>query len=127
MKIIDATPGGNATRTFTLDDVSERMSVREIIRSRIYQEVSDFNSSSREVFHGLIQPTDAEKTLNGFRLKEQRTIEWEMQYQRAIEAFERNGFFVLVDDQQTEDLDEVHEIRVDTEVQFIKLTPLVGG
>jgi hypothetical protein len=34
---------------------------------------------------------------------------------------------MLVDDRQVEDLDEEIELRVSTEVSFVKLIPLVGG
>lgn len=127
VKIIDETPGSTASNSFTLENLKERMSLREIIRARIYQEVLDFNRSQDGVFRGLVQPTDAEKTLNGYRLKQQRQVDWERQYELALEAFARNGFFVLVDNRQAENLDEVFEIGVETEVSFIKLTPLVGG
>ena len=43
------------------------------------------------------------------------------------QAFTRNGFFVLVGDRQVESLDEELELKVDTDVSFVKLVPLVGG
>ena len=127
MTITDATPSGEKLSYFTLDCLSERMTVSEIIRARIWQEVRDYNQRFDEIFHGLVQPTDAERVLNGWRVKERRAIDWEQQFARACEAFERNGFFVLVGDRQAESLDEVFEVRVDTEAQFVKLTPLIGG
>ena len=54
-------------------------------------------------------------------------IDWEAQYARAIEAFTRNGFFVLVDDQQLESLDDEIFVRPGTAISFVKLVPLVGG
>lgn len=123
----DATASGETTRTFTLEDLTERMTVRELIRARIYQEVQDHNRSSRELFHGLVQPTDTERTLNGFKFSKPRTLDWQEQYERALEAFERNGFFVLVGDRQAERLDEEFEVKPDMEVSFVKLVQLVGG
>lgn len=41
--------------------------------------------------------------------------------------FERNGFLVLVDGRQVSELDERIELRADSEVEFVKLVPLVGG
>ncbi len=117
MTITDATPTGEKLRSFTLDSFTERMTVREIIRARIWQEVRDYNAKCGEIFHGLVQPTDAVPsrsgggTLNGYRVKERRAIDWEQQFARACEAFERNGFFLLVADRQAESLDAVFEIR----------------
>jgi hypothetical protein len=43
---------------------------------------------------------------NGYRLKGKRKIDWEEQFAKALAAFERNGFFVLVGERQAESLDE---------------------
>src|SRR2546426_679343 len=87
---------GQKTNTFTLDCLPERMTVRELIRARIYKEVQDYNQREPEYFRGLVEPSAAERVLNGFKLKAKRKIDWEEQYKRALEAFDRNGFFVLV-------------------------------
>src|SRR5215469_2271029 len=127
LTIHDETTSGGKTNTFTLDCLTETLTVRELIRARIYQEVQDYNLKEPEYFRGLVEPTNAEKVLNGFKLKAKRKIDWQQQYEKALEAFERNGFFVLVGDQQAETLDQQFEVKVDTEVSFVKLVPLVGG
>ncbi|MET9622423.1 hypothetical protein ABZZ37_16900 [Streptomyces sp. NPDC006464] len=48
-------------------------------------------------------------------------------YARAVAAFGRNGFLVLVGDRQVEELDETVELGRDTEVTFLRLVPLAGG
>ncbi|MFI8289098.1 hypothetical protein EAO71_29805 [Streptomyces sp. ms191] len=48
-------------------------------------------------------------------------------YARAVAAFGRNGFLVLVGDRQVEELDETVELDRDTEVTFLRLVPLAGG
>lgn len=127
LTIHDETTSGQKTNTFTLDCLTERMSVRELIRARIYQEVQDYNQKQPEYFRGLVEPTNAERVLNGYKLKSKRKIDWQEQYNRALSAFERNGFFVLVGDKQAESLEQEFEVKVDTEVSFVKLVPLVGG
>ncbi len=127
LTVHDETASGRRTNTFTLDCLTERMTVRELIRTRIYQEVQDYNRKEPECFRGLVEPTDAERVLNGYKLKAKRKIDWEEQYQQAVEAFERNRFFVLVGDKQAAALDEEFEVKVETEVSFVKLVPLVGG
>lgn len=127
MTITDATPTGERLHSFTLEHLAERMTVRAILRARIWQEVGDHNQRPPEVFRGLVQPVNAERVLNGAKLRTPRTIDWEAQFRRACEAFETNGFFVLIGDRQAETLDEEFDIGVETEVQFVKLTPLVGG
>lgn len=127
MTITDATPTGERLHSFTLAHLAERLTVREILRARIWQEVQDHNQQNGEVFRGLVQPSNAERTLNGVKLRTPRMIDWEAQFRRACEAFETNGFFVLIADRQAESLDEQFDIGVETEVQFVKLMPLVGG
>jgi hypothetical protein len=41
--IQDQTTTGKTTGELTLDVLTERLTVRELIRSRVYQEVQDFN------------------------------------------------------------------------------------
>ena len=112
---------------FVLDFLTERITVRELIRSRVYQEVKDYNTLQPEYFQGLVQPTDAEQTLNGYKLRKARQIDWEQQFEKAIAAFERNGFLILVDDEQVAELEDEIVIAPETSVAFLKLVPLVGG
>jgi hypothetical protein len=127
LTIHDETASGQKTNTFTLDCLTERMTVRELIRARIYQEVQDYNQKEPEYFRGLVEPTNAERVLNGYKLKAKRKIDWQEQFKRAAEAFDRNGFFVLVGDKQAESLEQEFDVTVDTEVSFVKLVQLVGG
>lgn len=125
--ILDKAASGEQFLTRQLEVTSERVTLRELIRQRIRKEVDEFNREQSDVFSGLIQPTDTERVLNGYRLKSRRQLNWEHQYEKALEAFEKNGFFVIVDGRQVEDVDEVIPLRESSEVHFLKLVPLVGG
>ena len=123
----DETTSGTKTEVLTLESLEARVSLRELIRMRVYQEVQDYNRTQTEVFRGLVQPTDAERALNGFKMKTRRKIDWNDQFNTAVASFEANGFLVLVDDRQVEKLDEQVILGIDTQVSFVKLVPLVGG
>lgn len=125
--IRDETLGGEALREWDLAVTAERMTVRELLRSRVYQEVQDYNVQQSQVYRGLVQPEDAEKTLNGWKLKKPRLLDWQRQFARAVEAFEKNQILILVNDRQAESLDEEFTIEAGTSVTFLRLTPLVGG
>lgn len=130
LTIVDETLSGERRPVLTLDSLTETMTVREVIRARIYQEVQDHNrkeSSAGTIFRGLVQPADTEMAMNGYRFRKPKKIDWEKQFEKACEAFESNGFFVIVGDRQAETLDEEFEIEVDAEISFVKLVPLVGG
>jgi len=130
VKIRDETTfdlGDDDDSGFLLDVSAERIMVRELIRTRVYREVYRYNLDRPEYFHGLIQPSDAERSLNGFKMPKRRRIDPDRQFEMAIKAFYRNGFIVLLDDRQVDELEEEIEVRPDTTVTFLKLVPLVGG
>jgi len=112
---------------FTLRLASERVTAREIIDRRVREEVATYNANRPGHFYGLVQPTESERLLNGYRLRHAKLIDADEQCAKAIEAFDRNGFLLLVNDRQVESLDEPLLIGERAEVTFLKLVPLVGG
>jgi hypothetical protein len=86
----DETIAGEKTREWSLEIPAERMSIRELIRSRVYQEVQDYNLERGQVYRGLVQPEESEQALNGWKMKKPRQLDWKRQFERAIEAFESN-------------------------------------
>ena len=127
LTIHDEGTSGGRIRSFKLHLAAERISVRDLIERRVTQEVEEYNRAQPEYFQGLVQPTDAERVLNGYRLRQKRMLDAAEQRAKAIEAFQRSGFFVLVDDRQLDRLEDEIAVRPDTEVRFVKLVPLVGG
>ena len=118
---------GKAEHTFTVHVSGEKISIRELIRLRVTQEVEEFNARQPAVFRMLVQPNDTERTLNGFKFHKPRLVDPVKQYEKAIEAFDGNGFIVLIDDRQVENLDDETALHPETSVTFLKLVPLVGG
>jgi hypothetical protein len=127
IKIHDTTFAGKILQEIALSFASECVMVREIIIERVKHEVEQYNQKLPDYFNGLIEPNEAEKTLNGMRMKNKQPIDAEKQVYIALDAFQRNGYFVLIDDVQAEDLDQEVLLTGDMIVSFVKLTPLVGG
>ncbi|MHC4528661.1 MAG: hypothetical protein ACYS29_12360 [Planctomycetota bacterium] len=125
--IRDETTAGQITGEQVVEFLTERITVRELIRGRVYQEVQHYNRRQPEYFRGLVQPSEAEKTLNGYKLAKRRQIDWKKQFDMAVEAFEKNGFLILIDDFQPKALDEEVTLKPNAAVSFVKLVPLVGG
>jgi hypothetical protein len=111
----------------TLFFPKKKITVHQLIIERVRQEVKKFDPDSKIVYHGLVMPTDSEQVLNGVKVKRHNPIDVEIQCQVALNGFKNNGFILLVDDRQVQDLNETIEITSDTSVVFLKLTPLVGG
>ncbi|WP_433182566.1 hypothetical protein [Actinoallomurus sp. CA-150999] len=123
----DETATGRRLDEMSLPDLPDQITVRDLIRTRVREEVARHNARPSRHFHGLVRPDDAEAELNGYLLREARRIDAERQADLAERAFGRNGFILLVGDRQADDLDEVVELGADTEIVFLKLVPLVGG
>ena len=127
LTIRDETVTGTSLHEWSLSIQSERISVRELIRSRVYQEVSDFNTLGSSTFRGLIQPSAMESTLNGGSRKPPKWIDWKRQFEHSCMAFEQNRILILVGDHQVSSLDEEIGVVPNTTVTFVKLMLLVGG
>lgn len=125
--IIDEAPGRGRQVAFTLELWSERVTARELIERRVRKEVDVHNAKRSDTFVGLVQPTDSERALNGWRMKTPRTIDPEEQVASAWESFSNGRILLLVDDRQIDALDDEFALRRDAEVCFYKLVPLVGG
>jgi len=125
--IKDETFAGKVLHELNLEFAAETVTVKDIITERVLKEVEQYNNKLPEYFKGLIQPSAAEKTLNGYKLKNRKKIDGEKQVYTALDAFQKNGFFVLVDDEQITNLNEAIELPSERKISFVKLTPLVGG
>jgi hypothetical protein len=127
LTIRDETPGAKDFRQWSLEVLTEKLTVRELIKSRVYQEVQDYNRRQPAEFQGLVQPADSERTASGCRLKKPRQLDWHEQFNRAVEAFEANQILILINDKQADSLDQEFDVTPGTEVTFLRLTLLVGG
>lgn len=106
----DETTGGSRAGAGALDGVAERVTAREIIRRRVFEEAARADTAGPR-----------------WRARHRHHRDPEAQFAGAVEAFSRNGFVLLVGDRQIDDLDEVLDVRADTEVVFLELVALAGG
>lgn len=127
LTIKDETSAGKILNEISILLKTSTVTVKEIIEARVIHEVNVYNNKLPEYFQGLVQPTHAEKTLNGYRMRERKKVDVEKQVYIALDAFQKNGYFVLVDDKQADSLEQEVIIKSKTVVSFVKLTPLVGG
>jgi hypothetical protein len=93
--VADATATGDETARLLLEGVPSPLTLRELIRLRVREEVARFNASPGPRFHGLAGTADGEPGRAARGLPRARRLDWEAQAALAVEAFERNGFFVF--------------------------------
>jgi hypothetical protein len=127
ISIKDETAARAVTHSIPVSFSSELVAVKDIIRARVYADVEAYNNKLPEYFMGLVQPKAAELTLNGYKMKQRRKVDPEIQFQTAMDAFAKNGYFVLIDNIQAESPDQMIVVTPQTDISFVKLTPLVGG
>jgi hypothetical protein len=144
-------PGAKRELRHRLELPVERITARDLIRCRIEAEVAIHNAAERVRFDGeiaaceanrdapnewLVTPGAVERALNGPRgaygpgvktPNSMTLIESEPLIAVALEAFARNGFFMIFDGRQIADLDEVLTVEHDSALTFLRLVPLVGG
>ena len=125
--ITDALLNGTVTNEIHIHFKTAVVTVEQIISERVRSEVEVYNKKLPEYFKGLVEPLDAEKTLNGYKVKKNQMIDVEKQIYVALNAFQKNGFFVLIDTIQAEELNQQIHLKADTKISFLKLTQLVGG
>lgn len=125
--IKDQSGAGKVAATSTLQGIDSRITLRDLIRTRVREEVARYNATLAELFQGLVMPDGAQPTPEGFRMPARRRIDWEQQADHALDAFRRNGFFILIDARQVSDLEEVLELTAESDIRFLRLVQLAGG
>jgi len=96
--IQDETMTGKLVNELLLEIDAETITVADLIKARVHAEVTQFNQNTHPNYFGLVQPARAERVLNGYKMKKGELIDAEKQTYVALDAFQKNGFFVLVDD-----------------------------
>ena len=127
LKIRDENSVGEIYHELELSFDKIEVTVKDIITERVYQEVHEYNQKAEDYMHALVKPKQEEVLLNNQHIQKKRHVDPEKQIDIALKAFDSNGFFILVDERQVEELEQVITIKPDTMISFIRLTPLVGG
>lgn len=123
IEILDKTIPGDISNSFKIE-LEEITTPKEIISTRVKEEIKNYNKKADSSLQSLVRPLAKEMLLNKKKKKE---IDVEKQIYIALEAFQKNGFFVLVDDQQVSELNQKIQLKENSSISFIKLTQLVGG
>ncbi len=124
LTIQDESAAGDILHKISLQFESEYISVQELIKARVKAEIQKYVQNVADYKKGLVLPSNLEQRLNQ---KGRPNIDVEKQIYVALQAFQNNGFFILIDEEQVETLEQKFLVEESTQVSFIKLTPLVGG
>ena len=135
IQIIDEQFGKTKTPIFEIDFPTERITVRDLITRRVEEEVALVNAQNfkqkktlqERMFLAGITNRAPETLLNQDTPKRRKEIDPISAVKTALKAFKAGRYFLLINDQQIEDMDKTIELTPKTEAVFLRLTPLVGG
>ena len=105
----------------------ESLSVRDLLKQRVMHEVAKFNRERPVCCQSLVYPEGAQETDKGFRLSQHRDLDWEVQYQRALQVFESGGLTIYVNNKPVNELDAIIPVHDTMEVSFVKLSSIIAG
>lgn len=125
--ILERSAGGGRQTEVPFEVPAQRMTLRELMRRYIHDQVEAYNSNKDGRASSWFAPAPEETELNPVRRPRRARIDPEMQCAASCAAFERNQIIVLINGVQAEDLEAEIVVSPDTKVTFLKLTPLVGG
>jgi hypothetical protein len=124
--IIFGLPTGQRTSYVCLTVPAATLTVQDLIAHKVRQEVEEFFTHQRSDVSGeyltpeelLGVTTSASRGVTGTALDE---------IARAQQAFTARAYMIVVDNQRVWEPDTLLTLRPDTQVEFIKILPLVGG
>ena len=140
VRIVDEHFGSGRSPAFELRLVSERTTARDLITLRVREEVALANASTVDHRAALNQTrsflicldaSPIETALNRPRQSrpatKRRPFDETEEIDKALGAFTDNQYILLIDERQVRNLEESVTLTPESEVVFLRLTPLVGG
>lgn len=126
-QIHDEDARGNRLCSQRITVESDSLSIKELIQRRVQTEVERINIQRPICFFSLVKPEEAELTLKGYRMKKHRELDYDLQYQAALDAFEKKSFLVNANGKDCLSLDDEVSVNDGAEIVFIKFMEIVGG
>lgn len=137
------------TFAMSLPLATVQTTARNVLKARIQQDCEQKNWEHEQNYEAekarllakqgrkIVELTEHEKLLNGEKmpkffeiaLNKMKPLDWQTEFDKAVKAFDSNGFILLIDDEQILDLDAPLQIKVDntSKLTFLQLIPLQGG
>lgn len=123
--LIFGLPSGQHTTHLCLTLPGDRLSLSELIAHKIRQEVAECRGNRRPGLSGEYLPP---ATLIGARSPAALAPgDAATEIMRAQQAFAARDFMIVIDNQRINDPDTVITLSPRSQIEFIKILPLVGG
>ena len=137
-KIVGGNPTGPLIGTVLVEVSMTRITVTDLIRRVVEEQVWDLmnrrklntSEAQRALERQYLTDDEVAKQAAGGAVRLPRVLkplDPEREVRRAIEAFEKGTYLVLVNGRQVAGLSETLTLAESSRVTFLRLTPLVGG
>ena len=121
--IVFGLPTGQRLSHVRLALPAARVAVRELIAHKVHQEVEECLNHQRSALSG--EYLSPEELLGAVSIAMPGTVGDEIV--RAQQAFAARAYMIVVDNRRVWGLEDVLTLGPTTQVEFIKILPLVGG
>ena len=121
--IVFGLPTGQRLSHVRLALPAARVAVRELIAHKVRQEVEECLNHQRSALSG--ESLSPEELLGAVSIAMPGTVGDEIV--RAQQAFAARAYMIVVDNRRVWGLEDVLTLGPTTQVEFIKILPLVGG
>jgi hypothetical protein len=101
------------------------MTIRELIRHKVDQEVAEYAAHQRSGLSG--EYLSPEVLIRSESLEALAPGPVDVERARALRAYIAGDYMIVISDQRVLDPETVITLSPDTRVEFIKILPLVGG
>lgn len=117
----DRSTAGHVLGGARMADLPDRLTLRELLVSRVRHEVADHNADPGTVFAGLVQPEDSIAHSDGAHLDRPRRLDPDVQVRALLEAVRAGVVSFELDGRRLESLDaEIRPERADRLVVHLR-------
>ncbi len=122
----DLSPGGHQLSGATVEGLPDRASIREILTTRIRAEVAAYNEDPGRLYRGLVQPEDAVRYSDGFRMPNPRPLDAERLLTATEEAVRAGVVIFHVGDLAVDDLEHEVDLNEHQQLTTVLRRPIVA-
>lgn len=123
----DVTRVGRELGRSHLADLPTTASLGVLLETRIRREVAAYNRDPGQVFVGLVQPHDAIRHRDGFRMRTPRQLDVDAAVAAAREAVAAGMLAFQLGDDRVTDLEQVVDVDAHDEVLAVLERPVVAA
>ncbi|WP_052669085.1 hypothetical protein [Nitriliruptor alkaliphilus] len=123
----DVTRVGRELGRSHLADLPVRATVGDLLETRIRREVAAYNRAPGPVFVGLVQPHDAIRHSDGFRMRSPRLLDGDAAVSAARGAVTAGMLAFQLGDVRVTDLEQVVDVDAHDEILAVLERPVVAA